>query len=123
MTNIYNFFKFIEDKEPEYRAPLPLRLRYSPNDITKEDLHVKGDYYDSNNNDAAPLPNGMIVDGNLKIYNTNISSLPKDLKVEENLWVWDTPLADKYTEKKLKKMIPGVEGRIYTKHSDYFNDM
>lgn len=149
MTNLYNFFKFIENKEPEYRAPLKFRLKHYPDDITKEDLHVKGDFLLNNGGDGdqdkdiTSLPDGMTVDGkfyadhyltslpdNLTVgedlmipFNKYISSLPKNLKVEGNLHMWKTPLAEKYTEEEIRKMAPGIKGKIYIYHSDYFNDL
>jgi hypothetical protein len=148
MTNIYNFFKFIESKEPEYKTPLKTKLMLVPNEITKEDLHVKGDFFlkDDDDNDRykdiTSLPDGMTVDGhfwgedyltslpdnltvgkNLYIpYNKDISSLPKDLKVEGNFIIYNTPLAKKYTEEEIRKMAPGVKGKIYFNKDDYYKD-
>jgi hypothetical protein len=148
MTNIYNFFKFIESKEPEYKTPLKTKLMLVPNEITKEDLHVKGDFFlndDGDNDrykDITSLPDGMTVDGhfwgddyltslpdnltvgkNLYIpYNKDISSLPKDLKVEGNFIIYNTLLAKKYTEEELKKMAPGIKGKIYFNKDDYYKD-
>ena len=42
MTNIYNLFKFIESKKPEYRTPLKFKLIHAPETMTPEDLHVGG---------------------------------------------------------------------------------
>jgi len=53
------------------------------------------------------LPTGLEVGETLKIGPSKISSLPKDLKAGE-LDVTDTPL-EKYTEKQIKAMAPGVK--------------
>jgi hypothetical protein len=174
MTNIYNLFKFIESKEPEYRTPLKLKLRLAPNEITKEDLYVedgfglhyadldygggkddsditslpdgitvngsfyigefsdgegleslpnnltvKENLYMSYNNNILSLPNNLEIGKDLEINNTKISSLPKDLKIGRDIQAWDTPLAKKYTEEELKKITPGVKGRIYLDIEDY----
>jgi hypothetical protein len=149
MTNIYNLFKFIESKEPEYKAPLKFLLKYDPDSITKEDLHVKGSFLlnDGGDNDhdkditslpdgmtvdgdfygdfyLTSLPNNLTVEGNLLIpLNKHITSLPKNLKVGGNLGIWGTPLAKKYTEEELEKITPGVNGRIYTEYEDYYNGL
>jgi hypothetical protein len=150
MTNIYNLFKFIGDKEPEYKFPRwksepKLKLIYAPDEVTKEDLHVKDDFETSfysiaddfdtkDGKGLTSLPDGMIIDRNLyvgkdlkslpnnltvrenlKIFdNYNISSLPEDLKVEGNFEVYDSLLSE-YTEEELKKMAPGIKGKIFTK--------
>jgi hypothetical protein len=60
------------------------------------------------------LPNGLEVGGNLDLrYCTSLQSLPNDLKVEGDLYLGSTPLSEKYTEKEIKAMVPGVKGDIY----------
>jgi len=53
------------------------------------------------------LPTGLEVGGTIQMGPSKISSLPKDLKAGE-LDVTDTPL-EKYTEKQIKAMAPGVK--------------
>lgn len=53
------------------------------------------------------LPVGLEVGGTIQMGPSKISSLPKDLKAGE-LDVTDTPL-EKYTEKQIKAMAPGVK--------------
>jgi hypothetical protein len=141
MTNIYNLFKFIESKEPEYKTPssLSLKAQYAPNEITKEDLYIEGDFMADSpitypddltvtgnlrfaNILITLLPNNLTVGDDLNVNNTKISSLPKNLKVGGNFIIYNTPLAEKYTEKEIRKMAPGVKGRIYTTHKDYKKD-
>lgn len=148
MTNIYNFFKFIGDKEPEYKFPrgkseLKLKLIYAPDEVTKEDLHVKEDFetsfysidddFDTKDGkgltslpdgmtvddylyigkDLESIPNNLTVRGNMFILdNYNISSLPKDLKLEGDL-VLSNSLFKKYTEEEIKKMAPGFKGKVW----------
>ena len=33
---IYNLFKFIEDKKPQYKTPFKVKLVYDPNSLTKK---------------------------------------------------------------------------------------
>ena len=57
MANVYNFFKFLEDKA-DRRVPLRLKLLNDPESITEKDLYVKG---------------------TLDLENTNIEILPDNL--------------------------------------------
>lgn len=42
MTNIYNLFKFLNDKEGK-KIPLKVKLILSPETLTPEDLDVEGE--------------------------------------------------------------------------------
>jgi hypothetical protein len=57
------------------------------------------------------------VGGYLNIEHTKIISLPNNLKVEGGLYLQDTPLSEKYTEREIRKMIEDkggyVQGDIY----------
>lgn len=151
MINVYNFFKFIESKEPEYRTPFKLKLKLAPEDITKEDLHIKDDSFSlhdypthvrDNDNSITSLPDGMTVEsylslnskylesipnnltvrGNLYVGTPQISSLPEDLKVDGDVHIYDTSAGRKYSkypQEELKKMFPGVKGKIYTDYKQF----
>ena len=41
MPNIYNLFKFLEKKKGT-KVPLKVKLIYTPNEITDEELNVEG---------------------------------------------------------------------------------
>ena len=58
------------------------------------------------------LPNGLKVKGFLDLRDTNITSLPSDLKVEDNLILYRTPIANRYTKEQIREMAPGVTGMI-----------
>ena len=104
MTNIYNLFKFIGDKEPEYKFPrgkseLRLKLIYAPDEVTKEDLHVKDDFdtsfsgieddFDTKDGKGlTSLPDGMTIDGILYV-GKDLKSLPNNLTVRKNLKIFD----------------------------------
>ena len=133
---MYNLFKFIEDKRPEYKVPFKFKLLYKPESITKEDLKVKGSLNLSNTS-VQSLPNGLEVKGNLDLIGASqIKSLPDDLKVggyldlvgapiqylPNNLKVggylvlYGTPLSKKYTTvEQLKAKYPDLKvgGKIY----------
>ena len=115
---------------------------FTPDDITKEDLHVKGSFetcrfYNDDGDDAdyeglSSLPDGMTIDGHLSvgkdlesfpnnltvrkslvIFGGNkISSLPKDLKVKGDLTLWKNSSLSKYSEEEIRKMAPGIKGKI-----------
>jgi len=132
---MYNLFKFIEDKRPEYKVPFKFKLLYGPELITKEDLNVKGnlDLSDTpiqslpnglevegdlflDNTPIQSLPNGLEVGGSLGLSNTPIQSLPNNLKVGGILNLIGTPLSKKYTtEEELKAKYPDLKvgGKIY----------
>jgi hypothetical protein len=135
MATIYNLFKFIEDKKPQYKLPFKVKLIHAPETLTKEELNVKGDldlsdtpiqslpnglkvegFLNLSNTPIQSLPNGLTVGRNLNLYNTSIQSLPDNLKVGDDLWLKNTPLSKKYTTKKqLRADYPNikVEGNIY----------
>ena len=52
--------------------------------------------------------------GNLDLSYTQITSLPDNLEVGGHLYLRNTPISKKYTAEELKRMLPGVEGKIYT---------
>ena len=110
--NIYNFFKFLEDKEGR-PIPFKTKLLYAPETLTPDDLNVKGNL-DLENTPITSLPKGLTVRGNLILINTKITSLPEGLIVKRNLWVENTPLSTK-TDEKIKDMIGStgfIKGRI-----------
>jgi hypothetical protein len=87
MTNIYNLFKFIEDKEgkkPDAGRAFKLKLTYAPEELSPEDLKVDGNLSLSGVN-IKSIPKGLQVGGNLNLISTKITSLPNSLKVGGNL--------------------------------------
>ena len=137
MTNIYNLFKFIESKRPEYRTPLKFKLIHAPETITPEELHVDGDlnladskitslpaglqvggYLNLHGTKIESLPTGLHVVGSLDLRRTPIASLPAGLHVGGFLNLKDTKIAEKYSAEEIRKMIEdtggSVKGAIYT---------
>jgi hypothetical protein len=59
--NIYNFFKFLEDKEGR-PIPFKIKLIHAPETITPDDLIVEDDL-DLENTPITSLPDGLKVGG------------------------------------------------------------
>jgi len=136
MANIYNLFKFLEEKKGK-PIPFEVKLIHAPETLTKEDLNVKGGL-NLRDTKISSLPENLTVGGSLYLKNTKISSLPDNLKVGRslflsftqitslpnnltvggNLYLRDTPLTKKYSEEQIRKMIEEkggkVKGRIFT---------
>jgi hypothetical protein len=83
MTNIYNLFRFLEKQEGT-KIPFKVKLIYTPDTLTPDDLNVK-DGLDLDNTDITSLPDGLEVEDYLIISDTKITSLPDDLKVGGDL--------------------------------------
>jgi hypothetical protein len=84
-TNIYNFFKFLKNKAGKMPADgkwFTLKLVYDPDNLTKDDLSVKGDLDLQNRLDLRSLPNNLTVTGRLNLSNTSIKQLPKGLTAD-----------------------------------------
>ena len=136
MANIYNLFKFLEDKKGK-PIPFEVKLIHAPETLTKAALNVEGGL-NLRNTKISSLPDNLTVGGPLYLKNTKISSLPDNLKVGRslflsftqitslpnnltvggNLYLRDTPLTKKYSEEQIRKMIEEkggkVKGRIFT---------
>lgn len=59
------------------------------------------------------LPNNLTVGGNIHLDYTSIETLPKDLKIYYDTYIYNTPLAKKYTAEEIKQMCPGIKGNVY----------
>ena len=90
-TNINNLFKFIENQEPQYTAPLRYKLMYDNNAITADDLTVDGDL-NLTGTPITSLPDNLTVHGNFILQNTQITSLPDNLTVHGLLSLYNTPI-------------------------------
>ena len=130
MANIYNLFKFLEDKKGK-KIPFKFKLIHAPETIKKEDLNVEGslDLRDTEitslpdnltvggplvlrDTEITSLPDNLTVGGSLDLSFTQISSLPDNLKVELRIYLKNTPLADKYSKEQIKKMIEEKGGYV-----------
>jgi len=73
---------------------------------------VRGDIWVTRSQ-ITSLPKDLQIGGSLYLNRSKITSLPKDLRVGGCITVYNTPLAEKYTEEEIKEMYPGVKGKIY----------
>ena len=89
-----------------------LDLRGTPIQSLPDGLKVRGGLY-LKNTSIQSLPDGLKVGGYLDLRGTPIQSLPPGLKVGGNLYLRDTPVSKKYTEEEIRKMVPGVKGKIH----------
>ena len=89
-----------------------LILMYSQIEKLPDNLTVNGYLWLDGCKNLQELPNGLKVKGSLDLRNTNLTSLPSDLEVGGNLTLSRTPIANMYTEKQIREMVPGVKGRI-----------
>ena len=58
------------------------------------------------------LPDNLYVGGALSISETNISELPSKLYVWRDLNIFNTPLAKKYTDEEIRKIVASTGGEI-----------
>ena len=88
-----------------------LNLRYS--NITKlpDNLYVGEDLVLDFSEQITELPNNLYVVGNLWLYGTKIEDIPNNLYVGLNLYI-DTPLAEKYTDEEIYKIVMLRGGQI-----------
>jgi hypothetical protein len=74
-------------------------------------LSVGGSLYLVNTK-ITSIPAGLSVGGGLDLSNTKVTSLSNDLSVGGTLWLRNTPISEQYTADQLKRMLPGVKGKI-----------
>jgi hypothetical protein len=126
-----NILYFLEEEENKDK---PFMWKLANNELTKEELNVKGDL-DLEFSKITSLPEGLEIEGDLRLLESeinslpeglrvgrdldlnwciNISSLPKGLIVGRNLYISPSPLT-KYTDDELRDMIyPGfIKGKIF----------
>jgi hypothetical protein len=132
MEKIYNLFKFIEDKYPEYRTPFKYKIIYEI-PITEEELNIEGDL-DLDDSHVTSLPDNLTISGYLFLRRctklrslpnnltvsigvilvgcTNLKRLGRNLSIGGGIILKNTPIAEKYTEAEIKEMCPGIGGNI-----------
>jgi hypothetical protein len=90
-----------------------LILNHSQIEKLPDNLRVNG-YLDLEScKNLKSLPNGLKVKYYLDLRHTNLTSLPSDLEVGEDLILYRTPIADMYTIEQIREMVPGVKGNIH----------
>jgi hypothetical protein len=132
-NKIPNFFKFLNKKEGT-SIPISIRLFHSnevfPDDETiiigsvrehedisecvlPKSLKVKGSF-NVDRSGIKKLPHSLSITGFLSIESTPISHLPDSFDCG-SLFIYDTPLAKKYTDEEIRSMGTIRKG-IYRKH-------
>lgn len=112
MTNIYNLFKFLKDKEGrEIPSEFKLKLTYSPEELTPEDLKVDGNLY-LHGSSIETLPSGLDVQKNLDLSSSKIKKLPADLKVGGQLDITKTELKPESIPPALQSKVKWYSGNF-----------
>ena len=88
-------------------------LLFSQIEKLPDNLTVNGYLWLDGCKNLESLPNGLKVKGGLDLRHTNLTSLPSDLEVGEDLILYRTPIADMYTIEQIREMVPGVKGNIH----------
>ena len=127
-----------DDKQYIYEGNLVLNdsnIRKLPNDLyvrgylklnnskqlikLPDKLHVEGWLDIRECSQITELPDDLFVGGWLAFPYTNISEIPNNLYVHYDLYVYDTPIAQKYTNEEIREMITSkggtLIGKIYRK--------
>jgi hypothetical protein len=107
---IKKIFDFLEDNESK-RSVLWKLVNDEP--LKDEELKVDG-YLNLSETDIESLPKGLRVGDDLYIQYTKITSLPEGLQVGGDLHIYNTTLA-KLSDDELRKMVePGfIKGKIW----------
>ena len=69
----------------------------------------------NNCNQITELPDGLHVDQSLMIIGTSIEEIPDNLYVNGDIYIYDTPLAKKYTDEEIYEMITLRGGELVGK--------
>jgi hypothetical protein len=104
------FFKFLSEKDGK-KIPLRLKLCHFHEELTEEDLNIKGDLNLSYTT-ITSLPENLRVTGNLYLSGTLIDKLPVNLFVLGTISLDNTPIIQKYNKKLLKSFF--VCKNLYT---------
>jgi hypothetical protein len=132
MEKIYNLFKFVEDKYPEYKTPTALKI-LNGDTLTEEDLNIKGDI-DLSYTRIASLPDNLTISGYLFLRGctklrslpnnltvsigvilygcTNLERLGRNLSIGGGIILKDTAIARYYSREEIRDMHPGIGGSI-----------
>lgn len=91
MANIHNLFKFIESKRKQYHVPLKyILINNLP--LSEDDLNVKGNL-DLCNTQIKSLPDNLKISGFLSVtWNENMTELPNNLNVKSDIYLSHTPI-------------------------------
>ena len=130
MANVYNFFKFLEDKTGR-EIPTMAYILYNQEAIPEEGVYVDNlyiagkrhiNYLPNNmivgsfaslfNSSIKKLPDNLTIGKGLDISYTTIHTIPQNLKIGTYLVCKDTPLGERYSAKEIRKMITDKGGYV-----------
>ena len=82
--------------------------------ITKlpKDLYVTRSFFLNNIQQPLELPDKLYVGKDFYMYRSNVSELPKYLYVVGDFNIKSTPLAEKYTDEEIRKIVASTDGQI-----------
>ena len=131
-TNILNLFKFIESVRPKYKIPADVMIKYNPGILNTPNsiLHGSVDLQNSEitsladgltiinaglnleNSKITTLPDRLTVDGAIMAKNSQISSIPNNLKCSDWIDLRNTPVSKQYSSDEFKKIVQDKGGYI-----------
>ena len=83
-------------------------------DLTKlpNKLFVSRSLYMEGCEQLTKLPDNLHIGGSLSLEGSKITELPNNLYVGDDLYVYNTPLANKYTDEEIREIITSKGGAI-----------
>ena len=78
-------------------------------------LYVRGKLTLRRCRQLTKLPDNLHIDSYLDLDNSGIINIPNNLYVEGDLYIYDTPLAKKYTHEEIREMIKSKGGTVIGK--------
>ncbi len=139
IETIEKIFNFLEEKEGKGLPRELVKLITNPKLIKELENHPDGTQYrykgdlDLSTTNITKLPNDLYVTGSLNLYEceqltklpdnlyvgdylnisyTNITEFPDNLYVGFDLYIDGTPLAEKYTDEEIYKIVASTGGEI-----------
>ncbi|MCF8339628.1 MAG: hypothetical protein K9I82_01505 [Chitinophagaceae bacterium] len=129
IEKIFNFLKEKEGKELPKNWGIIKELENHPDDVQyrhdgtlslfdtgikklPKDLYVDRNLFLSGCKQLTELPDKLHVGYILSLSYTNISELPNNLYVGGDLYIENTPLAKKYTDAEMRKIVTSAGGEI-----------
>ena len=97
---------------PDLQVGGNIYLQRTPIEKLPENLTVNKNLNLENCENIVSLPKGLKIKEDLDLTNSNINELPPDLEVGGIIILWGTPLMKNYTEDQIMDMIPNFNGQL-----------